>query len=346
MQRLYTHLGPLQNLHQTMSKPPLIGIMGDINVDQTITMPSFPQEGDDVAVENVRWGSGGAALNQAVAFAQLGATSHLIGRIGTDQSANGVLASAQQAGVSLNAIQHDPDRPTGLCIALVTFNGQRTFCTARGANVALEFDSRAAALLAQAGLLAISSYALIEPRQRAAALAAITLARGLNIPIALDLCLPAIRSRVDDIASLLPHLWLLSLNEAELQSLLPGRTISAAIGALIEAGARCVAVKRGAQGCSLALGGERITALPPAVRVVDTNACGDAFAAGLAWTLLQSGELPEAAEIANLMGALTAANPGAVEAIPTRTTILEALDARLHHLLAAKLPDTNRKEDS
>ncbi|MBX0330673.1 carbohydrate kinase family protein [Oscillochloris sp. ZM17-4] len=321
----------MQDEHQ----PQAVAVLGDINVDLSFALSSFPREGDDTQATALHWGSGGSGLNIAVALANLGARAHLIGRVGGDPAAAVALRVAQRAGVDLSSLQTDPEVSTGLCGVMVSPGGQRSFLSFRGANVRCDPAAISRSTLAGCGLLIIGGHALLDDSQRAAALRAIDLAVAAGIPCALDLCLPAIRSARRIIAGLIPKLWLLTLNEDELRALLPGQSIQQASSALIGAGLQAVAIKRGAQGCSVAYERTRIDVLPPAVSVVDTNGCGDAFTAGFAWALLNGGDLSDCAALGNMMGALTATRHGAADAIPTRPNILGRLDPEIHYLIKA-----------
>jgi ribokinase len=317
---------------QSLLPQPVI-VLGDINVDLTLQVPLYPLQGDDVAAQSLRWGSGGAALNMATMFARLGAFTHLIGRVGTDLPATITLQFAQQAGVHIQLIQQDPHVPTGICTSVVSPEGQRTFFTHRGANVHLEADQLLLQHIAASKLLVVTAYALLESKQRNTALLAMSHAKAHRVPIVLDLCLPAARNFSTLIGELIPDLWLLTLNEAELQALLPGQSLNQASDILLRAGANHVVVKRGNQGCNIIVGGSRLIVLPPAVNAFDTNGCGDAFVAGYSWALLHDAELPACAALGNLLGALTATRPGAADALPTRDEIMRNLDYRYHYLL-------------
>jgi ribokinase len=293
-------------------------VLGDINADMHWTLPAYPAEGDDATAVALRWGSGGAGANMATMLARLGARVRLIGTVGQDPAAEVALRCADAAGVDLGLVRRDPALATGLCSAAVAAagDGQRTFFSFRGANVACTPEQLGDEPGPGAALLLLSSHALLEDPQRATALLAVRGARDSGIPVALDLGLPAIRDARAVLDGLLPDLWLLSANADELAALLPGMDPDAALQTLIARGVSNVALKLGAQGARLAAQDTVVTVAAPTVDAIDTTGCGDAFTAGLAWALVRGASARPALELANALGAATATRRGAADALP------------------------------
>lgn len=308
-------------------------VLGDINLDQTIVVPAYPPEGHDVSAQALTWGSGGAGLNAATMFARLGGRVRLLGRVGNDPIAQIALSVACEADVDISALQQDKSIATGVCSAVVSPSGQRTFFSFRGANVLFDPETIDAALFADVDVLYLSAYALLEGPQRIAALRAIELAVRCSVPVILDLGIAPAQQCRETILNVLPNIYLLTLNEDELHLLIPGQPDSAVLDMLLSGGAKQVALKRGARGCLVANRDCRLEVLPPSVTVVDTNGCGDAFSTGLAWAFLHRAPVAVCATFGNVLGSLTATRLGSAAALPTRNEILSQLDPALHYLL-------------
>lgn len=310
-------------------------MVGDANADLSASLECFPHEGDDVAIQDLGFYSGGTAANVAVAFARLGGLSRLVTRVGKDPAADVALHAARSSSVDLDFIQIDPERATGLCLAAISPSGERTFFSYRGANVGLEspdFDL----VFHDAHWLHLSGHALLEGTQRQTALVLLEEANRRQIPTSIDLCLPLLRKWPRDLRTLAPHLQIVFANSQELLQFGASMGLSESDTSLVEQtlaimldiGIPLVVAKLGASGSRIAQPNIRQNILPMAVTTKDTTGAGDGFVAAFLYAL-QRGAKPEiAAEIGNVVGALIAARNGAADACPGREQVIAALAAR------------------
>jgi sugar/nucleoside kinase (ribokinase family) len=304
-------------------------VLGDVNADLSAAIPRFPGEGDDSQISALGWGSGGGAANVAAALSLLGAPARLLARVGSDPAAAIALRVARAAGADLTSVQVDSDLATGLCFAAVSPGGERTFFSYRGANAGFDFAPEHAGQLDGARWLHVSGYALLEGRQRAATQALLGAAHERDIPISLDLCLPQLRARRDEVLALLPRLRILFANRPELAALTAAKPESEqasnpdtlAIASLVRQGVDTVAIKLGSRGCLVGNVSEHHYAPAVAVQAIDTNGCGDAFVAGFLFAHLHGAALDQCAALANALGALKATRLGAAEALPDRASL-------------------------
>jgi sugar/nucleoside kinase (ribokinase family) len=116
-------------------------VVGDTNADLCASLECFPFEGDDTAITALGFHSGGTAANVAVAYARLGGSARLLSRVGNDSAVEVALRAAVESGVDLAFLQRDATLATGLCLAAISPNSERTFFSYRGANVALELPN-------------------------------------------------------------------------------------------------------------------------------------------------------------------------------------------------------------
>jgi sugar/nucleoside kinase (ribokinase family) len=303
-------------------------VVGDANADLSATLPRFPHQGDDSPVSALSWGGGGSAANTAVALARLNMPTRLLARVGADPAAEVALRSAKSAGVDLSHIQVEPDGATGLCYAVISPDGERTFFAFRGTNTQLTISDAETAL---SGItwLHLGGHALLEGPQRVSALALIEAAIRGDVPISIDICLPLLRAWRADILALLPKLTILFANEPELRLLATGsaqgandiQTLTELVIKLYYYGPEMIVGKCGAAGCIVA-DRNRIQRVPGfTVPVVDTNGCGDAFAAGFLASRIAGADTETCALYGNACGALTATHAGAAEALPNRARV-------------------------
>lgn len=299
-------------------------VVGDANADVSASVELFPREGDDAGVTSLGFQSGGTAANVAVALARLGHSPRLLARVGDDPAADVALRAANHAHVDLSFVQRDSRLPTGLCFAVISPGGERTFFSYRGANVALGLPDVGAALL-DVSWVHVSGHALLEGEQRKTSLALMEEARRRGLRVSIDLCMPLARARASEILALAPHWSVLFANARELSLLgaslgLPENDdlIDATLSKLLHAGTPVVVAKLGANGSRVATRSSRVDGAPLIVKAVDTTGAGDGFVAAFLLVLLRGGSPRVAARLGNLVGALVASRPGAAEAAPYR----------------------------
>lgn len=307
-------------------------LVGDTNADLCATLECFPLEGDDTAITALGFHSGGTAANVAVAYARLGGSARLLSRVGKDSATNIALHAAKETGVDLTFLQHDANLDTGLCLAAISPNGERTFFSYRGANVALEMPN-IDNVFQDVRFLHISGHALLDGAQRKTTLLLLDEAHRRGIATSIDLCMPMLRKRPLEIMTLAPRLSVIFANAREIALLgtslgFSGNDadlVNATLSALTRAGTPVVVAKLGAAGSLIAQGSSRINVPPLPVHAIDTTGAGDGFVAAFLFVLLRGGCAETAAQVGNVVGALVSSRSGAADASPTRDEVFAAL---------------------
>ena len=272
---------------------PRIVVVGSINLDLVVRIPTLPRPGETVGEGTLAQIPGGKGANQAVACARLGAEVTLIGAIGRDATAETALDGLRHAGVALHLQQSTAH--TGVALIQVDAGGETTIAVAPGANATLGAVELAEhdAVLCQ---LEVPDDAVLSAWEAAAGLFCLNAAPAR--PIELD-----------------PDLTVVNRFELDVLARRDG----------------LVAVTLGAEGAVLLDdGGEIARAAPPPVEAVDGTAAGDAFTACLLVSLLEGRAEEEALARACAAGALAASRFGAQPSLPTADEVdaLLGSDAR------------------
>jgi ribokinase len=297
---------------------PRVAVAGAVNADYILRVPALPLPGETVTGGRLSISPGGKGANQAHAAARLGAEVLLVASIGDDPAAATERAALAADGIDLSGLSAAPF-PTGLAVVLVDTAGENAIAVAPGANEALtpaQVTSRLSTWLTPGAVvlcsLEIPLDAAVAAAQAAATASALVI---VNPAPARPLPAPLLAGTI------------LTPNQGELGNLVPGAPDEdAAIGHLLDSGARAILVTRGSRGATLHRKATAPAAIPALeVSVVDTVGAGDAFNGALAWSLACGADLAAAATAAVTAGAAACTGAGARAALPTAATLATLL---------------------
>src|SRR6266571_3509951 len=131
-------------------------VAGSINMDVVATANRHPRIGETVAGTAVLYFPGGKGANQAVAAAKLGASTTLIGRLGTDAFGLQLRTFLGAQGVDLALVKDTADIHTGTAVITIA-NADNTIVVVPGANALVSAEDVAAPVLAK-GDVAVSQF--------------------------------------------------------------------------------------------------------------------------------------------------------------------------------------------
>jgi sugar/nucleoside kinase (ribokinase family) len=271
-------------------------------------------------VEQVRWAAttlvetvsqqlGGNAGSTSYTLSKLGIPTFVVTLAGRDAEAAAVIARLESAGVDTSRVMRT-DVPTSVAISLVNRAGERALLYQLGASAA-EFPSFPIAGAAHFHLAAVFRMKHL----RTAAPDVLRRAKELGMSTSVDTQWDTEDEWMKVLAPSLPSTDLLFVNEDEARMLSGHSDPQAAARTLREAGARTVCIKLGPRGCVVFAGDFEFTSPGFRVRAVDTTGAGDCFSGGYVAALQRNLPHPEAARIANAVGALSVQKLGATAGV-------------------------------
>jgi sugar/nucleoside kinase (ribokinase family) len=295
-------------------------VLGDINPDLVLSDAAmevaFGQA--EALVDDAELTIGGSGAIMACGAARLGLQTALVGLVGPDQFGEFMLRAVSERGVDVTGVTVDPDVRTGLTVVLARPD-DRAILTFAGAIGAMTADRVDAGLVARARHVHVASFFL--QTGLAPGLARVLAdARAQGATTSLDPNWDPTEGWDGGLRALLPLVDVLLPNAVEACCLAGVDDALIAAARLAELGP-LVAVKLGAGGAVAAPagGGELVRALPPQrlVDAVDAVGAGDAFDAGLLWSLLDGRPLEDALAFACACGTLSMRAAGGTAAQPT-----------------------------
>jgi sugar/nucleoside kinase (ribokinase family) len=264
---------------------PCVLVVGDVMTDIIVKPDGAIVPGSDRRA-TIRHRPGGSGANQAVWLGAAGVDVRFAARVGQDDHARH-MAYFKSHGVT-PALAGDADLPSGVLVTVLDPNGERSFLTDRGANLALSPADLDASLLDDVGLVMVSGYSFFAPGPRHAVQGLLAAARARGIAIAID---PASTGFLSEVGP--QHFldwvgkanWLFA-NEEEAVQLTGEADVDAQMRVLGDQFDQVV-IKRGRFGAMMGgLEGIEVSRPAPMVPVLDTTGAGDAFAAGFVAALM------------------------------------------------------------
>jgi fructokinase len=282
---------------------------------------------------------GGAAANVAVGLARLGVESAFMGMVGDDPFGHLLADTLRAEGVDVQALRFTPKARTALAFVSLRADGEREFLFYRHPSADMLFGPAEVdtGLVAATPVLHFDSISLASENPRAACLFAADKALEAGRLVSYDVNLrlplwPDADAAQAGIRAGLAKAHIVKLSDDELEFLTGSRDPEAVRAHLWHDRLKLVAVTRGGAGSTWLTPSARGDVPSVRVTAVDTTGAGDGFMAGLLAGLLTDGDalarperLARLCRFANVVGALTTTERGAIPALPTRA----AVEARL-----------------
>jgi 2-dehydro-3-deoxygluconokinase len=276
-------------------------------------------------------GFGGDASNFAIAAARQGARTAFITKLGDDAHGAEIRALWRREGVDDRMTPSDPMHPTAAHFVTHDENGHHfSYLRAGSAASRLQSSDIGEDMFQGARFLHFTGISLaISAAARSACFAAAALAKGAGLRISFDTNLRLKLWTLEEAKE--PMMRAITSCDVLLPSIddvtaLSGLDDPEAIADWCQAqGPSIVALKLGGAGAIIADGESRFRIPPFPCQPVDATGAGDAFGGAFIARLL-AGDAPEKAGLyAAATAALSTEGYGAVDPIPTRDRVLEAM---------------------
>lgn len=291
-------------------------------------------------VSSFKRAPGGAPANVAAAAAKYGSDAYLLTKLGQDAFGDYLLRELRAAGVNTDYIQQTDEAGTALAFVSLKENGERDFSFYRNpsADLLLREDEIDPSWFASGDILHFGSVDLVDSPMKAAHRKAIHAAKAAGALISFD---PNVRlplwkdsdSCRRAILEFLPAAHLIKISDEELEFITGISDTETAILSLFRGDVQAVVYTRGADGAELYTRDGQYAAPGFSVKALDTTGAGDAFVGGLLHRLLELEANPRKLSalldehhdhllrFANASGALTTTGPGAISALPERSSV-------------------------
>ena len=297
----------------------LVDIMTSMDDDNFLDKYSLPKgsmqmvDRDKFALINAGSGkfkkvitSGGSAANTIHGLGMLGIEAGFIGSIGIDEMGNLFETEMKNAGIITKFFRRET--PTGVAIALISPDSERSFATYLGAAVELNPSDLSDAFFSRYDMLYLEGYLIFN---RPFIEKACMLAKDLNMEVVLDLAsYNVVEAKLSDFREIVSkYVDILIANSEEAKAF----TGSDNIEALHEMSkmSSVAIIKNGGEGSIIKSCNEIIKIEAVTANVCDTTGAGDSYAAGFLYGYCLNYPLHVCGKIGSLLAAKVIETTGA-----------------------------------
>jgi sugar/nucleoside kinase (ribokinase family) len=242
--------------------------------------------------------SGGSVSNTSLALRQLGASSGYIGKVGNDEYGKFYVNELTEAGVELHLI-HESDF-SGTAIAMITPDGERTFCTYLGAAAGMQKMEIQMSVLEQYTHFYVEGY-LVQNHDLIEGI--MKTAKSLGLTIMFDLAsFNVVASDRTFIRKLVQnYVDIIFANEEEALAFTGKSSTGEAIREIAR-NVKIAVLKEGSKGSWIKHDDELIhVPVYKKIEPTDTTAAGDYYAAGFFYGMIHRASLEKCAQIGSLL---------------------------------------------
>jgi sugar/nucleoside kinase (ribokinase family) len=242
--------------------------------------------------------TGGSVSNTSLALRKMGAPSGYIGKVGNDEYGKFYIHELTEDGVELHLIRESGF--SGTAIAMITPDGERTFCTYLGAAAGMQKTEIQKSILEQYTHLYVEGY-LVQNHDLIEGV--MKMAKSLGLTIMLDLAsFNVVASDRTFICQLVEkYVDIVFANEEESLAFTGKSSAEEAIRD-IACHVKIAILKEGDKGSWIKHNDELIhVPVYKKVKPIDTTAAGDYYAAGFFYGMLHDVSLEKCAQLGSLL---------------------------------------------
>ena len=305
-------------------------VVGNLNIDLVFyPVNTLPSWGEEKTCKIMLIRSAGSAGYSALALGRFGLQTTLIGNIGNDIYGTMIMKDLKEVQVNINEV-YVSNCPTGVSVTIVNETGERAFVTYYGHLEAFSTDSaiRGIDSISHVDYCLLSGYFLLPGLGANGAIEILRACHKRGGVTLLDTgCDPKgwQADTIRDVHRILREVDIFLPNMEEAIAISGKSDAKEAAKTIIDLGPTTVIIKQGKWGSThVSRSSSPITAPAIQTRVFDTTGAGDAFNAGVIYSLLKGWDPQDLLRFANTTSSIVISRKE--ERFPTVNEVIKALE--------------------